>query len=161
MTTIAFDGRYLAVDRLITDANEISGNRSKFKVLRNTPVGDLVIAFTGPIAGIDDMFYNFANTAPTLEYHSKDAEYAALAITTSGIIYEYSNSSIYPEIYAAISTGARALGSGRRYALGAMAYGASASKAVGIASIYNPQTGGCIDVIDTKTLEASVYVPTT
>lgn len=145
MTTIAWDGRTLAGDR-----RSVFGVTPMLepipKIYRITYQGlDSIAGYAGSLvycqrvlawikAGCDQ------DKRP--EKEKDDDEFSVVVINNNGITYF--NDRFYPE-----SLGFRpwAIGSGRDYAIGAMAAGASAKKAVGIAASYDVFTGGEIDVL--------------
>ena len=142
MTTIAWDGRFLASDsaKFRGSYHRVPGNFQKI-----VTVGGVVYACTGSAA----LFH------PLIEWHKAGAEPADVPKdredrSTSLLVFEggkcrlYCTDLPYPEELIAPD----AWGVGDDYAIGAMLAGANARRAVEIAKMVNPQTAGDILVID-------------
>lgn len=154
MTTIAWDGKTVAADSLKTIRDGFERRAGSFQKIKR--VGDIVYAITGSAALFD----------PLIEWHKEGAfrnkmpkdkhdGYSALLVFSEGRCFCYTTDIGYPEELFAPD----AFGSGSDYALGALHAGVDAARAVQVAMICNPQTGGEIQVVDLTFQKASIKNP--
>lgn len=142
MTTIAWDGISVAADTQ-GRIGDYTAPKPTRKLYRD---GDIVYAFSGctPLfKPMREWHKNGADpkTAPSCE--DKDSlSNSALIVFEKGTCKLYRPTLPYPEDIDAPD----AWGSGADFAIGAMVDGASARRAVEVASICNPDTGGEINV---------------
>lgn len=145
MTTIAWDGRFLVADRQATDGYGHKRDASKILPLKDGRI----------FAGCGDwwdvqrvhQYLNGVGSKP----ESKDSA------GTIGMLWApkegrmHTVASVGGEIVMMPITESRfAIGSGREYALAAMACGKNAAEAVEIAHVFDAFTGPRIDVFDLK-----------
>lgn len=141
MTTIAWDGRTVAGDNQARSGN-YRCPQGMHKIRR---VGDRVYAVTGSAPLVQ----------PMIEWHQKGAKpadipqvkgdsYCRLIVFEKGRCYLYTSEIPYPDEYFAPN----AWGSGDDFAIGAMHAGADAKRAIEIAIVCNPDTGGDVKCID-------------
>ncbi len=149
MTTVAYKSGLLAFDSRITQDTLSVGHGVKGRITK-----DYMIAAAGECQDIA-AFFDWVEAGMTITdrpkfgLNDREVEVEALMVTKKGKIYCFDNR-IYPfEIDAPFY----ALGSGGQLAMGAMACGASAFKAVKIASQYDTATGGEIKVLAIKKRE--------
>ena len=152
MTTVAYDGKTLAADRRM-NGWEVVG-----KIF---PLGDGRY-FSG--AGAYDDIAEVAawiaggckkSSKPDVSEDEKDDNSCYVIASPEGLWWVStphlrqikSNNTIY------------ATGTGAAYALGAMAMGASAKRAVEIASQFDPQTGSGVDVVNLRTGRRTLRSP--
>ena len=142
MTTIAYRNGILACDTLATSGSTRSGYIEKAR-----KVGPWVIAYAGHVRsgiewldwmqGIIERGEKFVRAPKEMQYGDDVEPISALAIKTGeiwafdGLSYPYKMEAEYV-----------AIGSGSDFALGAMAMGVGAEKAVKIASQLDCYTGG-------------------
>ncbi len=141
MTTIAFDGRYIAVDSQITHGDTKLATRKLFDL--RTPEGLRMVVF-----GCGD-WGSIQLAAQCLQDGQKlpKGDYNLLAWSEGGDVAELSGG-----VWAsALGYDHLALGSGAFAALGAMKMGASAGTAVQIAAEIDVSTGLPVLVLDTRT----------
>ncbi len=135
MTTIAWDGLTLAADSLVTAGKDRWGSHRKLIKHKGR-----LIAFTGSIAGGLVLIEWFCEGAEPQEFpRLKSDEHAQLIVVADGKAWHYESRHI-PSMCGVPS----AWGTGREYALGAMAAGADARQAVRIAARFDALTGGRI-----------------
>lgn len=148
MTTIAWDGRTLAADRLCT-AGYVS-----FEVtpkIRRAPDGRLLGA-SGKV-DVSCLFMDWLELAPEHrgprppQVQIEEAGCVALEIEPCGRIWRHERFGRYE-----IANAPHAIGSGSEFAVGAMLAGADAHGAVRIAASVNAATGGKVDVLTLKRL---------
>lgn len=150
MTTIAFDGRYLAADSLVTTGGTVMGFAKK---LRLADGGKLPCA---AIVGYSGNPCNFSAFIDELKADwpcggivpGEENEFAAVVILQTGEVYEYTGATKHP--FTSGGSWLWALGSGWRIAIGALDMGATAAEAVGVAIKRDTSSGGDILVFDTK-----------
>jgi ATP-dependent protease HslVU (ClpYQ) peptidase subunit len=151
MTTIAFDGRYLAADSLICTNDTKEGYVKKIIATNIKEQFDAIVAFAGEYAAalafIDSLRENYPNAYAKPNYGEPD--YCALVVHSCGGFDEYTSKYEYPETFKSL-TNFRAMGSGVNFALGAMAAGKNAKEAVEIAIQFDAKSGGDVLVFDTK-----------
>jgi hypothetical protein len=156
MTTIAFDGRFLAADRRITFGTEISARAERKLDVAGAP--PMAFASTGSIAE----HWRAAFIAWWLGGHQGDLppSYGAdtekagnfIAVTADGDVQTVS----YACPYAWRMGAPCAFGSGADFATGAMLAGRSAMEAVIIAAQCDTNTGGGVQFIDIQGLALGV-----
>ena len=136
MTTIAFDGKTLAVD------NQSTGSYIEYKNKIIT-VGDTVVVGTGLITDISSIidWLNKPKNYPTV---TDTNVYVFSKKNGKVIIKQYSKGPV-PSIRGLSIGGFFACGSGGVFALGAMEAGASAKQAVKIAIRLDPDSGGKVE----------------
>lgn len=136
MSTVAWDGKILAADKQATVA-ELARSCSK---IRKLPNGD-ILAVTGTLGPCLIMMQWYEDGADISTYppcqKEKDDWGRLIVAKPTGEILEYEQ---YPVVMMP-DPGKHAWGSGRDYALGAMAMGANAIQAVEIASRFDVNTG--------------------
>ena len=145
MTTIVYRDGVLAADRLVTKHDITVGQVRKIREVRN-PDGDLL----GWIA-----CYGWpSDTTATAKWLSKwpdldeapkrnqDGDTGGFFLLKSGEFWILSGSEPFQT-----EAEFHAMGSGCEIALGALAMGASAEKAVEVASVYDQGTGGGVDSV--------------
>lgn len=145
MTTIAWDGKTLAGDRLCTDGRTKSERR---KVMQYALRAEL-IAYAGRVDVGDEMvqWYLFdvsRREAFPAGQRDDNTSVTLIVVERSGDIIEYGITPCpirhsKPQFYA--------IGSGREYAMAAMHCGKTAAEAVEIAAVYDLYTGGGVDVV--------------
>lgn len=140
MTTIAWDGEALAVDSRITVDGMVRAGR-KARRLRN---GDVLAVFGDYTGALFVMQWYARGADPTAwpTAQQLDDQCGELIVVRGGRVLQYATSPVPQEIRES----RMAWGSGKGYALGAMAMGADARQAVAVAARYDPQTGGRIHV---------------
>jgi ATP-dependent protease HslVU (ClpYQ) peptidase subunit len=142
MTTIAWDGKMLAADKL-SCYGETRCTVTKIRRLNDGSLaggaGDFSFIL-GMLAWLDE-----GSNPVTFPAHQRDKDdwQPVLHITTNGTILLYERTP-HPIVREDPFT---AIGSGKAYALAAMSMGASAEKAVAIAGRFDPATGDTIDVL--------------
>lgn len=138
MTSVAFDGTYLAADKLM------GGRHTVCKIF---PIADgCWMAGAGDYCQIVEVAEWFKAGAPRDAKPDVDGDSDYLLIE-QGRAYWLT----VPYLRKVrINERIAALGSGSMYALGAMAMGASAAKAVRIASTFDPHTGRGITTIKVR-----------
>lgn len=136
MSTVAWDGKVLAADRQATNY-DCAQPCSKIKRLKD----GTILAVTGGYAEGLLMMQWYEDGGKPFEYpkfqEDKDDWCRLIAVSPSGEIFEYERRPIGMRF----PSGPRAWGSGRDYALGAMAAGASAIQAVEIACRFDINSG--------------------
>ena len=143
MTVIAWDGKTLAADRLHDDSGLA---RACTKIHKH---GDIMVAGAGAarsiqamrdwiVGGMDKAKFPSEHLVEEAGYHSP-----VWVIYRSGTVVKFENSP-YPTV---IEDLVFTEGSGRDYALGAMAMGADAKTAVEVACRYDIRCGRGIDVL--------------
>lgn len=139
MTTIAWDGKTLAGDRKTVDIC-VYGGTKVFKVGKGKGKETYLVAASGNSSDCD-AFIEFAKKG--FKNRPKFTDFTGIRIAKDGTITRYDempNESVFrSETYA--------IGSGGRYAMGAMAFGATALEAVKIASDLDVYTGLGIDTV--------------
>lgn len=136
MTVIAYDGKTLAADRLMT----VSG--LKVRVRKIFRIRGHLVGSCGDVDRGNDLIEWFRAGGIRGDYprYDKDDGASLLVVAPDGEILEYDKSpnpmKIYEKFYA--------IGSGKACAMSAMACGADAKKAVSIANRYDGRCGlGC------------------
>lgn len=137
MTTIAWDGEYLAADTLTTSNGLFDSRRIKILKINKCLIGG---------TGIQAMCKEF------LDWFRDGADYENLPTLTDSngiIIHPDKTITMFSESGHWRIEGEKiySLGSGYMLALGAMAAGASAKRAVQVAMKYDLSTGGNVTVL--------------
>lgn len=145
MTTIAFDGKYLAADRRVGDGTRVK----KIRVLRNGGylaasgyLDDLIEVARWIDGGMRDETNPYRDVAP-----SDEGRNSFIYIDPRGRAHTLTHPWLRP---VAVANRLVTFGSGGDIALGAMAAGASARRAVQLACRFDPRTGGGVDVVRVK-----------
>lgn len=147
MTTIAYDGRFVAADSL-QGSSDYDSPVSAVKLVQK---GNAVYAICGYFAWFDAWITWHINGAdpmntPVCKYDRTDT---AFIVFQGGACVSYSMELPYPDE----AFPGEAFGSGRKYAMGAMAMGANATEAVKIAIKLDPGSGGAVQVVDLHELQ--------
>ena len=142
MTTIAYDGRYIAVDsRISSNGHVATDNCDKF--YEND---DWVLFWSGAVHQKDEIIHTFLAKG---KFHQGQESYLFGFDKKSKSVYSICvKDKKFVKDKIEWKDGH---GSGSCYAIGAMDYGASAVEAVRIASHRDCATGGEIKCFDTKT----------
>ena len=148
MTTIAWDGKTLAGDRLCTDGS-MKHDRSKIMRYQNIDMGIFLIAYAGRVDVGDEMVQWYAGGVWLVEKYPQAQRDESTSVTfivveRCGDIVEYG---ITPYPIRHSKPPFYAIGSGREYAMAAMHCGKTAAEAVEIAAVYDLYTGGGVDVV--------------
>ena len=149
MTTIAFDGRYIVSDSL-QGSQDFDSPVPAVKLLQD---GDTVYAICGYFAWFDAWIkwhkdgYDPNNT-PVCKFPNSETDFI---VFRGGECVTFSSEMPYPDKAFA----GEAFGSGRKYAMGAMAFGANAMQAVEVAIKLDPGSGGPVQVIDLHAIKKS------
>jgi ATP-dependent protease HslVU (ClpYQ) peptidase subunit len=142
VTTIAWDGHALAADKLATSSGGVASTVTKIRRLKN----GTLLAWSGPVENglmVADWYERGAKPGDWPECQKKD-DYAILVVVQPvGKVLEYETL----PVAQAVEDGRMAWGSGRLAALGAMAMGAEASKAVQTASEFDVYSGLGVDTL--------------
>lgn len=141
MTTLAYDGRYLAADSQVTTGDIKLTSRKMFEI--KNPEGVRLV-----VCGCGGWGHIHAATAALAEGKKlPKGDYGMLVWTEGEGVSELCGRTRYPaDCYDQL-----ALGSGAQAALGAMKAGATAGEAVAIAASIDISTGLPVIVFDTRT----------
>lgn len=142
MTTIAYDGRYIAIDSRITCGNWISSDEFN----KTTETDDWVLFWTGNLDKKEEFELAFLNNGKVNE-PSESSLYAFRK--NNGKLFDVC--SMESVIVKTPITYIDAKGSGACHAITAMDLGKSAVEAIQNAIRRNNSTGGIIRCYDTKT----------
>lgn len=152
MTTIAYDGRYLAADTLALR----NGNRSNIKCHKMRLVGAFAYAASGEWASI---------VGQVVKWHQEGAvpddlpPYGGGSLTIVNTISGRVWAVAGPQMpYLDEEAAPYAVGTGGDIALGAMDAGATAMEAVAVAIKHDNCTGGDVEFIDMQHTDAGVQV---
>ena len=140
MTVIAYDGKTLAADRLKL-SNDLKTITKKIMVKNN-----IVFAITGTLCHFEpliDWYIKGANPNDYPKFQSTD-DWSRLIVFENGKLFHYESEPYKLHIKEKIA----AFGSGRDFALGALAMGADAKTAIKIASRFCTSCGMGIDAVD-------------
>ena len=155
MTTLAFDGRYLAADTL----GVRGGNRSEQPSCKIAVQDGYAFAFGGFWLHFRQQLMAWALAAfrdadpPEWRFcPAKDVEGAMLVVTPMCTLLVFTDQAPYPDPEA----WPFAIGTGGDIALGAMGAGVTAMEAVKLAMRWDLKTGGEVDFIDTERLDKGV-----
>lgn len=134
MTTIAFDGRTLAADTLLTAGSMRCGEIVKIRQVKGCLVG-----FCGSLTNFE-RFYSWFMAGMSGEFHSDGGNVFIIPPTGHAVVW--GDGGPWRETAAQW-----ALGDGEQVAVGAMVAGADAAGAVRVAMAINVNTGGDITVL--------------
>ncbi len=139
MTVIAWDGKSLAADRQAT-SGDCRREVTKIRRLKN---GDLA-SFSGSEAGAREMMTWYESGADPAKYPPMQAtsDWVRLILVTKKGVFMYEERPVQMPLKEKFF----AWGSGRDFALGAMAAGATAKQAVQITCRYSVGCGMGVDV---------------
>lgn len=154
MTTIVFDGTSLAADGIAIDAGTKHPMKKIIKGKHRTK-GAYVAAGYGNCQ-VSTRLHEWYRTGakpelyPEMPDQNEDCNFAGLVVIedvgVSPKVYEYVSSGSERFTYEHVPKWA--WGTGRNYALGAMAMGANARQAVEVAIVFDPHSGGEVSVVD-------------
>jgi ATP-dependent protease HslVU (ClpYQ) peptidase subunit len=143
VTTIAWDGRTLAADKLATSPSGVASTVTKIRRLKN----GTLLAWHGPCESglmVADWYERGADAKDWPECQ-KDNNATLIVVQPNGKVFEYESL----PVAQAIEDIFMAWGSGRLAALGAMMMGADATKAVKAACVFDVYSGGGVDWVGT------------
>lgn len=152
MTTIAWDGRYLAADAL----SQSGSYRNPEPIQKLRLIDGVAYGITGYAAWFDAW----------IEWHRSGSDPATRPLTTESpgqtgnfIVVKGGVCMVcrHEMPYFLQAPQPDAWGSGYAYAIGAMLSGKDAREAVEIAAVADINTGGKVTWIDTKTVELGVF----
>ena len=148
MSVICWDGKNLAADRQATDC-DMAIETVKIREITVGFHAGHIIAWTGCDASgtyLADWYENGADPDkwPTQAQMDRESSSRLIVVTPDGQCKHYQGTT--HAIALPVREKFRAWGSGRDFAMGAMAMGASAAEAVRIASQFCITCGGGIDV---------------
>jgi hypothetical protein len=141
MTTIAFKDSFVAADTALS----LSSERRYSSVQKLIWRDDILFAYGGVWALHDAWIKWYLNGADPASYPTckdQDEGCSQFLVFRDGAVYDFSSNRPYPQTVI----GPYAIGTGREYALGAMAHGASAGEAVKAAMVWDVYTGGEVQV---------------
>lgn len=143
MTTIAWDGQTLAADKRVVFGCHTATVTKIFRV------GDFLVALAGRADMMGEFVHWIENGCQREAYPRRvgptgDSEFQALVIKPDGKVLRYESTPFPFEI----EDTCHALGSGRDYAIAAMACGKSAREAIEIAARFDENTGNGLDAFD-------------
>lgn len=145
MTTIAFDGVTICYDSCITTDNF---PLAALDLPKAKLISGYYLCCSGKLDSCIELFKDFSSCSsledwlkrkPDLQYQTTDA---MLIRKVDGKIFMHSEKTFIP-----IKNKLWAVGSGAKYAIGAMVAGATAERAVHIASYFDPHTNNDTQVI--------------
>lgn len=149
MTTIAYDGRYIAADGRCTLSDVIIDDNTH-KFYTNQVTGD-IFALCGDMT----LVQKFADDFTPRKDIDFDINCSGIKITKDGLLYVVNYEKVkhedkwrYWEMLIPSSLTKYAAGSGREYALSSLDLGCSAEQAIESASKRDIYTGGKITVYD-------------
>lgn len=150
MTTIAWSGTQLAADSL-QGSTDFTCSKPAVKLREK---GARVYAITGFFSWFDAWIKWYEDGAdpkdtPICKYNDPPGEFL---VFEDGRCFMFSTQLPYPDEQFAPD----AFGSGSKYAIGAMLYGATAKEAVECAVKVDPGSGGPVQVIDLESLKAEI-----
>lgn len=138
MTTIAWDGKVLAADKRMVHAGLYA------TVTKIRRIGGLLVAAAGDFDSAQEMFAWIEAGRVPADFPSIQKEsdrYVGILIIEGGKVFKYERSAIPFEIEEPYF----AIGSGRDFALAAMACGRTAVEAVEVAALFDVGTGNGVD----------------
>lgn len=146
MTVIVWDGKTLAADKMAVQGG------LKRPVTKIKKINGNLCAISGDWDLAQETFEWFAKGADPEKlppyYRDKDDWQPMLVITPMGRVIKYERSPYPMEYTESVETqGFYAMGSGRDFAIGAIAMGADAIEAVRVASLYCDSCGMGIDSV--------------
>lgn len=143
MTTVAFDGKVIAVDSRAVAGVLISNDRVEKILVKD----NVAFAIAGTFCMFRPLIKWFIDGGDIKEIPtggSEDNDCTSFIVCTGGRCFQYNPKLPYPdEIHPPFSWG-----TGREIALGAMLAGKSAVEAVRIAATVDPSTGGDIRFVN-------------
>lgn len=152
MTTIAYDGNFIAADGLRTWGDQITGRSHKKLIVRN----QIVYAFTGfaPLFGPMVEWHAAKSADPSTlpALNNPDDEGWTLIVIDKNGCGTYTAKVPYIERFDPPI----AFGAGKDYAIGAMWAGATAEQAVRLVAENTNHTGGDIQVVSVASLQLRV-----
>lgn len=137
MTTIVYRNRVLAGDTQVMSGDMRLPERvRKVRRLRD----GRLFGWSGKVASAQRVAQalNKGETLPKLPV----SDFKGILVDTDGHVFTIEEGELLP-----VNSDYTAIGSGREYAYGALAMGASAAKAVSVASSLDSGTGGRIDTV--------------
>ena len=152
MSVVAWDGKTIAADRQGT----VAGMRHLARKICLLPVVNSVVAWTGTLdqgVALSAWFTAGADPRSWPEFQKDKEDWTRLIVATPNRIYTYERLPVLQEIEDSFF----AWGSGRDFAMGALAHGADAVTAVEIASAWD---AGCGLGVDAFSLQNGVFVRT-
>jgi ATP-dependent protease HslVU (ClpYQ) peptidase subunit len=152
MTTIAWDGRYLAADSQTTNGDMISSLKTKKIIkLRKINGKDIMCAFAGAVCDIDALI-DYVVSGKNI-----DTELEANLITIEdGVAYLHGRCE--KEYWKTKCESDDHIGSGRRYAAAAIDCGKNAMESIQIAINRDIRSGGNVTFYDTEEPEKGIQV---
>ena len=144
MTTIAWDGKTLAADKRAT-VNGMAHTTKKLIRIKNGPMAGAICGWSNSIAVAMEMIHWLESGADIKEFPAAqrtDEWSPVILITYSQQVFVYEKG---PFPIERSFSDAMALGSGREFAMGAMAFGATSQEAIAIATKLDVYTGDGID----------------
>lgn len=142
MTVIVWDGNTMAADKQITIGSLKLAGTKIFKI------NECLVGFSGDFDFAQSMKFWFENGGQPEKYpanQSDETRWVGMLVVTPELkVYKYERS---PYPMDMTEAGVYAFGSGREFALGAIAMGADAIKAVQVASRYDTGCGFGVDVL--------------
>ena len=143
MTTIAWDGKTLAADRMASVGNSKNASTKKIYAIKGGGY-----AATSGHAGAGELMFRWLDHGAVIDdYPLSDPELCTvIVITEDGQLLQYDG-----PMPVRLNAGYYAIGSGRDFALAAMHLGHDAKKAVEVASVLDQSTGNGIDSVTLPT----------
>ena len=138
MTIVVWDGKVLATDRAATDG-AVQWEVTKAWYHQDPVLGTVVLSGTGPLRTILAMrdWYIAGALAPEFPNLQLSSKWCHFLVATSSRLLRYEQGDIPIDH----GTNQCAFGEGRDFAYGAMAMGADAPTAVGVANKFSPHCG--------------------
>jgi len=147
MSVVVWDGKTLAADRRSVCADMISTAQKIW--VKHGVDGMTVCACTGGLAEgilLTEWYHNGAIKSAWPKFQDDKDEWCRLIVAKSGKCFFYEKQPVAIEVLDTFM----AWGSGRDFAMGALAMGADARKAVVIASKYSTGCGNGVEAFDFK-----------
>lgn len=137
MTTIAYDGRYMAADSLMTQESYVAGTFLKIVAVEH--------GFIGLSGDVEDILLVIDWFNDGMDNDKKPAVEAVnlIYVTDDGLVFTMSHRLIPIPMQAPIS-----VGSGQDFAMSAMLFGKTAKEAVEFAMTRDTATGGEVVVVE-------------
>lgn len=147
MTTIAFDGRTVAADRQMTiGGTAVKSPFAKISRVKYEGAKSVVGFSSGNVCHvapvIDWMHRGCPNDDTKPDIHTEGKDFSLMLVNAAGVFYATESLNLIP-----IGNIPWAIGSGADFALGAMAAGASAKRAILLTMDLDTSTGMGIDVL--------------
>lgn len=146
MTIIAWDGKSIAADRRVICSGSIS-TTTKIRRVKVPKKGFQVLAWAGQQAAammLFDWYMRGADPEQWPQVQQADEQWARMIVADGNGVYEYERQPVAVRVEDAFA----AWGSGADVAMGAMHMGASARRAVEIASLVEASCGNGVDSFD-------------